>query len=68
MATETKSWLASKTVWFNIITAALGAIGELSQVFPVSKHPLLYTNVVAVGNIILRLLTYKPISLPNSDN
>lgn len=67
MATEVKSWWKSKTVWFNIITAALGAIGEISNVFPVSEHPLLYTNIVAVGNIILRLLTYKPIGLPNQE-
>lgn len=67
MATETKPWYQSKTVWFNIITAALGAIGEISEVFPVSKHPLLYTNIVAVGNIILRLITYKPVGLPNQD-
>jgi hypothetical protein len=67
MATETKAWYASKTVWFNVITAALVAVGELADVFPISSHPAFYTTFISVGNIILRLITYKPIGLPNQD-
>jgi hypothetical protein len=64
MATETKAWYQSKTIWFNVITAGLIAIGELSDVFPISSHPGIYTTIISVGNIILRLITYKPVGLP----
>lgn len=57
-----KKWYQSKTFWFNAITIAVGVIGELSQLFPVSQHPKLYVSVMGVGNIILRYLTKEPIA------
>ncbi len=56
-----KPWYLSKTIWFNVITVSLGIIGQVSGIFPISDHPKLYASVIAVGNIILRFLTEKPI-------
>lgn len=50
-----KSLFASKTFWFNVVTAAV----ELTGVLPVP--PGVATSVVAVGNIALRLLTNKAV-------
>jgi hypothetical protein len=49
-----KSLFASKTFWFNVVTAAV----ELTGVLPVPAG--VSTAVVGVGNIVLRLLTNKP--------
>lgn len=54
----------SKTFWVNLIVAVIGIIGEMSAIFPISKHPLLYINTLAVLNIILRLLTKEPVVNP----
>lgn len=62
-----KKWYTSKTIWFNIITTALGIIAELSNTFPVSDHPKLWISIVAVGNIILRFLTTEPIAPPPNE-
>lgn len=50
-----KSLFASKTFWFNVITAAV----ELSGVLPVP--PGVAATVVGVGNVIIRLLTGQPV-------
>jgi len=52
--TMSKSLFASKTFWFNIVTATV----ELTGVLPVPQGAA--TAVVAVGNIVLRLLTNQP--------
>lgn len=62
-----KRWYESRTIWFNIITTALGIVAELSNTFPVSDHPKLWISIVAVGNIILRLLTEKPLGYEAND-
>ncbi|MEK9722473.1 MAG: hypothetical protein VW405_03165 [Rhodospirillaceae bacterium] len=49
-----KSLFVSKTFWFNIVTAAV----ELTGVLPVPQGAA--TAVVAVGNVVLRLLTNQP--------
>lgn len=56
-----KSIWQSKTFWANIIVAALGIIGEVSNIFPVSKYPKLWVSATAVLNILLRLVTNKGI-------
>lgn len=50
-----KSILSSKTFWFNLVTAAV----ELSGVLPLP--PGVAATTVAVGNIIIRLLTTQPV-------
>ncbi len=56
-----KKWYQSKTIWVNILIAALAVVGELSNVFPVSQHPKLWVSVTGILNIFLRLLTTNPI-------
>jgi len=56
-----KSWFQSKTIWANIILAALGIISEVSNIFPVSQYPKLWVSITAVLNILLRLITGTPI-------
>lgn len=52
--TMSKSLFASKTFWFNVVTAAI----ELSGVLPVP--PGISALVISVGNVALRLLTTTP--------
>ncbi len=54
MKTEKKMWFESKTLWLNIIGAAL----VLLQYFADQKlvDPILVTTVLAVGNMALRLI------------
>lgn len=58
-----KAWFASKTIWANIILAALGIVSEVSQVFPISQNPKVWVTVTAVLNIFLRLITNQPIGV-----
>lgn len=50
-----KSLFGSKTFWFNVITLTV----ELTQALPVP--PGAVATVVAVGNVLLRLVTNKAI-------
>lgn len=50
-----KSLFASKTFWFNVITAAV----ELSGVLPIPAGTA--AAVVGVGNVLIRLLTDQPV-------
>lgn len=56
-----KAWWQSKTIWANIILAALGIVSEISQIFPISENPKVWVTVTVVLNIILRLVTGQPI-------
>ena len=56
-----KHWYQSKTIWANVIMAALGIISEVSQVFPISQNPKVWITVTAVLNIILRTITTQPL-------
>lgn len=57
----TKNWYESKTVWANVIIAALGIASEISQIFPISQNPKVWITVTTVLNIALRLITGQPI-------
>jgi hypothetical protein len=51
--------LKSRTFWFNAITGAITVIDALNgKVIPVE----ISGAVVAIGNVVLRLLTTKPVS------
>ena len=56
-----KKWYQSKTVWFNVIMAAVTVSTELSNTFPASQHVAVFTTVATVGNIFLRLITTQGI-------
>ena len=58
----TKEFWKSKTIWANIILAALGIISEVSQVFPISQNPKVWITITAVLNILLRTITTQPLS------
>lgn len=54
-----KSFFASKTVWFNLLSGALGVAATLSD-SPLAADPKVkagFAAFVSIGNIILRLLT-----------
>jgi uncharacterized membrane protein len=55
-----KSLFASKTFWFNVVTAAI----ELTGVLPVPQG--VTAVVVGVGNIALRLLTDQAVHITKS--
>lgn len=55
-----KSLFASKTFWFNVITAAV----ELSGVLPIPTG--VATAVVGIGNVLIRLLTNQPVHVVNA--
>lgn len=57
-----KKWFASKTIWFNIATAAFGVLALVgnSGLFGPTVVKLILL-VVAVGNFVLRFVTNKGI-------
>lgn len=60
---ESKGWLQSKTMWFNIFSIVAGGAGYLSDAL--SSHPTFVCVLVilqAVGNLILRKMTVKPVA------
>ncbi len=58
---QTKKWYESKTVWFNVIGLLIAAAGELTTAFPAGQVAKISAFVLTIGNIILRLMTTKPI-------
>jgi len=62
---DTKSPLASKTVWFNILTLVAGVAGYIAGADAMSQYPAVIPIFVAVQgavNIVLRFLTSKPLA------
>ena len=58
-----KNIITSRTFWFNIITVAIGIVGVINKSFPIDPQVIMYIN--GAGNILLRLLTNKPIVFGN---
>ena len=58
---ESKSWYLSKTLWVNLISigAIIGAAYGLD--IDTETQAVLATGILAVVNIILRLITKQPI-------
>lgn len=56
-----KKWYQSKTIWFNLITIALGIFGVINDVY--SIDPKLLALINGIGNVFLRFLTDQKISL-----
>lgn len=57
---ETKNWYTSKTLWLNII--AIIAIASQSVAGKEVVDPNAQTALLAIINMIVRLITNKPIS------
>lgn len=58
MATDTKPFWQSKTLWFNVITAVIAIAGSLTSAFTFTgKTAAIFTGILTVGNVILRLIT-----------
>jgi len=51
----------SKTIWFNLITLALGVLEILNGVYMVDAQQLLLVN--GVGNLLLRYVTDTAVTL-----
>ena len=54
---DAKKWYQSKTVWFNIATAAVTVASELTNTFPASQHVAVFTTIATVGNLFLRAIS-----------
>ncbi len=50
----------SRTVWFNVLTLALGIFELVTQTYTVNPHTIFLFN--GIGNLILRFVTTKPLS------
>lgn len=60
---ETKGWLQSKTMWFNVLSLVAGGSGYVAGAM--SAHPTLVCILVivqAVGNLVLRKFTNTSIA------
>jgi len=58
MATSTKPFWQSKTLWFNVITVIVAVVGDLTKTFNFTGTTAeIFAGVLSVGNILLRLLT-----------
>lgn len=54
-----KKWYTSKTIWFNVITVALGIMQVVSDTYPIPTEAL--SMIIGVGNVVLRFLTTNSI-------
>ncbi len=61
-----KKWYHSKTIWFNLITIALGILGAVNDVYPVDPKMLALVN--GIGNVFLRFLTTQKIGFGTEPN
>lgn len=60
---ETKRWWQSRMVWFNVLSGIVGVATTMSE-SPLASDPKVkagFTAFVGIGNIVLRLITDKPI-------
>lgn len=64
MGVSMKSWLRSKTLWFNVSAGMLGVVLAALETAPIKPEVL--AGVLAVGNIGLRFLTTQAIGSPPS--
>lgn len=56
-----KKWFTSKTVWFNLIAGIVAISTYLMDLGLTAKQLEILGAVVAIGNILLRFNTSKPI-------
>lgn len=64
LATKSKSWWQSKTIWINAITAATATLTALGGQQIVQEYPKASAAIVAalgVLNVALRIITVLPI-------
>jgi len=61
MATSPKSVFKSKTIWFNVLGFVLAVAAMLSGSFPVPPEWAVFVS--AVGNMVLRYVTSRPVSI-----
>lgn len=61
---ETKSWLASKTIWTNLILGAVTVATALGVDvgLDATAQAELVAGIVVVANLILRFVTKQPVS------
>jgi len=59
---ETKAWWKSKTIIFNVVSGLVGIATALQADKGLPPHTTeIFSTIVMVGNIILRLITDKPL-------
>lgn len=64
-----KPWWKSKTVWVNLLAALISIAAELQHAIPLPERVSTYVvAVVAVANIVLRLLTAQPVTASMSED
>ncbi len=56
-----KKWFLSKTLWFNLLTIALGVVDVVSGVYVINPEYIALIN--GVGNVLLRIVTTEPVKL-----
>jgi len=60
-----KKWYASKTLWFNLVALAVAVLGQFGYSGELPAEWAIYVPViVAVVNMILRLVSNEPIDGP----
>ena len=57
-----KSWISSKTLWFNVVAAGLSVLIDSVSSSPID--PQYQVLIIAVGNFFLRFVTAEPIAVP----
>ena len=63
MIEDSKKWYHSRTLWFNVLTGVVGVSTILITEGRLSKEVASgLATFVTIGNIILRILTTKPIN------
>jgi hypothetical protein len=61
-AVQSAAWWKSKTLWVNLIASAIGLLTVLLDVLPPATVAVVTATVLPVLNILLRLVTFAPIT------
>jgi len=56
-----KPWFTSKTLWFNVITIALGSLEIITKTYPID--PGILAIIMGLGNVILRFISGNAITI-----
>jgi len=62
---DTKTWWQSRTVWVNIVATLFALLAAFKLTPPGLDQETVVTSIMAlvgVANVVLRLLTHKPIA------
>lgn len=58
---DSKAWYASRTIWVNVVALVASGLAIAGVELTPDQQGALVTSILAVANIVLRLVTTQPV-------